>query len=118
MTNNEIKAVEKIKGQYTAHEVTKVEKLKALDKKVKKKPSVFSYTYGTLASLVLGTGMCLAMGVIGSGTALMIAGIGIGIGGIVLTASTYPVYKKILESSKKKHAEEIIELSNEILNNK
>ena len=118
MTNNEIKAVEKIRGQYLEHETTKVEKLKELDKNVKKTPRVFSYTYGAIASLVLGTGMCLAMGVIGSGTALMIAGIGIGIGGIVLTASTYPVYKKMLESSKKKHAEEIIQLSDEILNNK
>lgn len=118
MTNNEIKTVEKIRGQYEDREETKVEKLKALDRKVKKTPRVFSYTYGALASLVLGTGMCLAMGVIGSGTALMIAGIGIGIGGIVLTASTYPVYKKMLASSKKKHASEIIELSAEILNNK
>ena len=55
MTNNEIKAVEKIRGQYEAHETTKVEKLKALDKKVKKTPRVFSYTYGALASLVLDT---------------------------------------------------------------
>lgn len=118
MTNKEIKAVAKIKGQYVDHETTKVEKLKELDKRVKKTPRVFSYTYGAIASLVLGTGMCLAMGVIGSGMALMIAGIGIGIGGIVLTASTYPVYKKMLENSKKKHAEEIIQLSDEILNNK
>ena len=118
MTNNEIKTVEKIKGQYAAHETMKIEKLKSLDKKVRRKPSIFSYTYGAIASLVLGTGMCLAMGVIGSGTALMVAGIGIGIGGIVLTLSTYPVYKKILENSKKKHAEEIIALSDEILNNK
>lgn len=118
MTNKEIKAVEKIRGQYQAHETTNVEKLKELDKKVKKTPRVFSYTYGAIASLVLGTGMCLAMGVIGSGMALMIAGIGIGVGGIVLTASTYTVYKKMLEASKKKHAEEIINLSDEILNNK
>ena len=118
MTNNEIKVVEKIRGQYENRQATDVEKLKELDKRVKRKPSIFSYTYGAMASLVLGTGMCLAMGVIGSGTALMIAGIGIGIGGIVLTASTYPVYKKILEGSKKKHAEEIIALSDEILNNK
>lgn len=43
MTNNEIKSVEKIKGQYTEHEVTNVEKLKELDKKVKRGPRVFSY---------------------------------------------------------------------------
>ena len=55
MTNNEIKTVEKIRGQYEDREETKVEKLKALDRKVKKTPRVFSYTYGALSSLVLGT---------------------------------------------------------------
>lgn len=118
MSNNEIKLVEKIRGQYTEHEVTKTEQLKALDKKVKRGSTVFSYIYGSVSSLVLGTGMCLAMEVIGSGTPLMVAGIAIGIVGIGLVASTYPIYKKLLEKSKKKHANEIIALSDEILNNK
>lgn len=118
MTNNEIKSVEKIKGQYTEHEVTNVEKLKELDKKVKRGPRVFSYIFGSLSSLVLGTGMCLAMGVIGSGTPLMVAGIAIGAVGIGLVSVTYPIYKKMINASKKKHANEIISLCDEILNNK
>ena len=117
MSNNEIKLVERIKEQYTTHEVTKTERLKALDKSVKRGARVFSYTFGSLSSLVLGTGMCLAMGVIGSGTPLMVAGIAIGAIGIGLTLATYPIYKKMLEASKKKHANEIIALSDEILNN-
>lgn len=117
MTSNEIKAVEKIKEQYTKHEVTKTEQLKALDKRVKRGARVFSYIYGSVSSLVLGTGMCLAMRVIGSGIPLMVAGIAIGVCGIGLVASTYPIYKKLLEKSKKKHANEIIALSDEILNN-
>ena len=118
MTNNEIKLVEKIKGQYTVNEATKTEQLKALDKKVKRGARAFSYVFGAVGSLVLGTGMCLAMGVIGSGTPLMIAGIAIGVAGIALVSVTYPIYKKMLENSKKKHANEIIALSDEILNNK
>lgn len=118
MSNNEIKLVEKIKCQYTEHEVTKTEQLKALDKRVKRGSTVFSYTFGALSSLVLGTGMCLAMGVIGSGTPLMVAGIAIGVAGIGLVSATYPIYKKLLEKSKKKYANEIITLSDEILNNK
>ena len=117
MSSNEKKVVEKIRSQYTEHEVTKAEQLKSLDKKVKRGAKVFSYIYGSVSSLVLGTGMCLAMGVIGTGTPLMIAGIAIGVCGIGLVASTYPIYKKILEKSKKKHANEIIALSDEILNN-
>lgn len=115
MTNYEIKSVEKIRGQYTAHEVTKLEKLKNLDKKVKRGATVFSYIFGTVGSLVLGTGMCLAMEVVGSG--LMVPGIVIGIAGIGLVSVTYPIYKKMIEASKKKHANEIITLSDEILNN-
>jgi len=118
MSSNEIKLVEKIKEQYTKHALTKTEQLKALDKNVKRGVRVFSYIYGSVSSLVLGTGMCLAMGVIGTGTPLMLAGIAIGVIGIGLVSSTYPIYKRLLEKSKKKHADEIIALSDEILNNK
>lgn len=116
MTNYEIKSVEKIRNQYTEHEVTKLDKLKSLDKRVKRGATVFSYAFGTIGSLVLGTGMCLAMEVIGSG--LMIPGVIIGVAGIGLVSVTYPIYKKMIEASKKKHANEIITLSDEILNNK
>jgi len=118
MTNYEISLTQKIREQYVPHEETKLQALKRIDKNVKKGAKIFSYVFGSLSSLVLGTGMCLAMGVIGSGVPLMVAGIGIGIVGIGLTLATYPIYRKMIESSKKKHANEIIALSDEILNNK
>lgn len=77
--------------------------------------TVFTYTLGIVAALVFGTGMCLAMGQIGSGTAgSFAAGIAIGIVGMIGMGVNYPVYKRILENGKKKYAFEIMELAKEI----
>lgn len=64
-------------------------------------------------SLMLGLGMCLSMNVIGDGKFIMI-GIIIGIIGIIGVGLNYPIYKKILEESKKKYSQDIIRLANEI----
>ena len=59
--------------------------------------------------------MCLAMGEIGSGTTgSFVLGIVIGIIGMVGMGVNYPIYKRILESGKKKYAFEIMELAKEI----
>lgn len=119
MTHNEAQIVNEIKSQYTEaeHNESKIEQLKRLHKKTTRGAQIYSYTHGIISSLVLGTGMCLAMGVIGSGTPLMVAGIAIGVVGLVLCGITYPIYKKMVEKAKKKNAEKIISLSDEILNN-
>ena len=58
--------------------------------------------------------MCLAMGVIGSGVGALVAGIIIGIGGIVGCGVNYPIYKKLLEKGKNKYGSDILELAKEI----
>ncbi len=58
--------------------------------------------------------MCLAMQVIGNGTTMMILGIIIGIIGMVLVGINYPIYKRILDNSKKKYASDIITLAKQI----
>lgn len=117
MTNlNEKQAVEKIKNNYIAktEELTKFEELKKLDQKVKAPALTVAYTYGTLGSLVLGTGMCLAMEVIGS---LMPLGIVVGVLGIIMVSTTYPIFKKMLAKRKAQYSSQIIEKSDELLNN-
>ena len=113
MTNNKEKQyVEKIKNNYTnsVKENTKLDKLKLLDKKVKVPARAVAYTYGTAGSLILGTGMCLAMKIIGASVAaLMPIGIGIGLVGIAMVSSAYPLYNKILNKRKAKYSKEIIE---------
>jgi ABC-type Fe3+ transport system permease subunit len=114
----EMKTVEQIRDSYVEKGITKFDELKALDKRVKLPAEIFAYVFGSLSSLVLGTGMCLAMKVIGAGLSFaMPLGIGVGILGIALVSVNYPIYQKILKSRKKKYARRIMELSNSLLNN-
>lgn len=115
MTENK-KYLEQIKSEYTEKDTTKLDELKSLDKKVKTMPLVFAYVFGVVASLILGVGMCLAMKVIGGTTTWMVVGILIGVVGLALMSVTAPIYFKMLSSRKKKYSSQILNLSNEILN--
>ena len=106
---------EQIANEYAPKQTSKVKALKRLDAKAKNPANIFTYTFGVISSLILGSGMSLALGVIGGGTLLMIAlGIVIGCVGIVGVSVNYPIYKKILTKSKNKYASDIIKLANEI----
>ncbi len=110
---------EQIANEYAPKQTSKVKALKRLDARAKNPANIFTYTFGIVSSRILGTGMSLAMGVIGGGTPLMI-GLGVVIGclGIVGVSINYPIYKKILKKSKDKYASDIIKLANEIVNEK
>ena len=103
--------VQKIKNQYTTKQQTKIDQLKQLDKKVKKPARVFAYVFGTIGALVLGTGMCLAMKVIGD---MMLAGVGIGLVGIGMVSCNYSMYKAVLDSRKSKYSNQILARTNQI----
>ena len=106
---------EQLANEYAPKDTSKVVALRKLDAKAKRPASVFTYTLGVISALVLGIGMCLAMGEIGSGTTgSFVLGIVIGIIGMVGMGVNYPIYKRILESGKKKYAFEIMELAKEI----
>ena len=105
---------ESIAKEYALKDSSKIVALRKLDRKAKLPATIFTFTFGIISSLVFGTGMCLAMQVIGSGAIMMALGIIIGIIGIVGCAVNYPIYKKILENGKKKYAFEIVELAKEI----
>lgn len=106
---------EQIANEYAPKEASKVVALKKLDKKAKAPANIFAFSFGIIAALVLGVGMCLSMGVIGTGTvAFKALGIVIGVLGIFAMGMNYVIYKKLLETGKKKYAFEIIELANEI----
>ena len=110
--------VQKIRSQYTQAEHTELDMLKALDAKVKRPANVFGYTYGSLGAVVMGAGMSLVMTDIGSIIGLentMIPGILVGIAGMAMVLTTYPIYKKILASRKKKYAHKIMEFSDRIM---
>lgn len=113
MLEKEKTIVEKIKASYSIKEQTKLDELKALDKKVNTPATVFAYIFGSIACLILGVGMCLAMKIIGSYMAL---GVIIGVVGIALLFCTYPIYTAILKKRKEKYSKRIFELSDSLLN--
>lgn len=115
MSTNEKLYVEKTLKSYQKKEITKIDELKALDKKAKQTPKVFAYVFGSIGSLVLGFGMCVAMQVILAD--LMWIGIIVGIIGIAMVVSNVYLYNYLLAKNKRKYAEQITKLSNEILEN-
>ena len=85
---------ESIAKDYAPKESSKLVALKKLDNKAKLPATIFTYSWGIVSALVFGTGMCMAMQVIGGG---MVLGILIGIIGLIGCGVNYPTYKKMLE---------------------
>ena len=119
MTSNDQEfLVQKIRTQYTEKQHTELDELKALDAKVKKPANVFAYTYGCVSAVIMGAGMSLVMTEIGAIIGLasaMVPGIVVGVVGMGMALSTYPIYKKMLNARKKKYAPEILKLSEKIM---
>ena len=117
-SNNEKEIAERIKNKYIpkVKEQTKIEELKSLDKKVRKPALIFAYVYGVLGSLILGTGMSLLIVNTTISAITLALGLCVGLIGIAMVATTYPIYQKILASRKSKYSNEIIAKSNELLN--
>ena len=105
---------ESIAKDYAPKESSKIVALKKLDNRAKLPATIFTYSCGIISALVFGTGMCLAMQVIGNGLASMVLGIIIGIIGMIGCGVNYPIYKIMLEKGKAKYAYEIVQLAKEI----
>ena len=110
--------VQKIRTQYTEKQHTELDELKALDSKVKRPANVFAYTYGSVSAVVMGAGMSLVMTDIGAVVGIastMVPGIAIGVVGMGMALSTYPIYKGMLNARRKKYAPQILALSEKIM---
>ena len=106
---------EKIASEYAPKKTSKVVALKKLDKKAKQGAQIFSLTFGIISSLVMGTGMSFAMGVIGENNITsMIVGIIVGLVGIFGVSINYFIYKKLIAKGKEKYGSDIIRLAQEI----
>lgn len=106
---------EQLANEYAPKDTSKVMALKKLDARAKLPAVIFTYTFGTIAALVTGVGMCLSMQVIGDGSTTMMAlGIAVGILGLLGMGVNYPLFKKFLAKGKQKYAFEIMQLAKEI----
>ena len=110
---------QKIRTQYMEKTPSELDALRELDAKVKRPANVFAYTYGSISAIIMGAGMSLVMTDIGTTIGIasaMIPGIVIVVVGLGMTLLTYPIYKGILNSRKKKYGAEILKLSDKIMN--
>ena len=115
----EIKA---IRNKYVAPQQTedKMAQLRRLDASVSQKATMVALIFGVIGTLILGTGMSLAMTEIGktigfSGAAAMLLGVLIGIVGIVLVCVAYPIYNRIVKKERERIAPEILRLTDELM---
>ena len=110
---------QKIRAQYMEKTPSELDALRELDAKVKRPANVFGYVFGSLSAVIMGAGMSLVMTDIGAAigiTDAMIPGIAIGIVGLGMAILTYPLYKGILNARKKRYGDEILALSDKLVN--
>lgn len=106
---------EQLANEYAPKDTSKVIALRKLDTRAKLPATVFTYTFGIIAALITGVGMCLSMQVIGGGSQVMfVLGVLIGIVGLVAMDLNYPLYKRLMANGKQKYAYDIIRLAREI----
>lgn len=106
---------EQLANEYAPKDTSKVIALRKLDVRAKLPATVFTYTFGIIAALITGVGMCLSMQVIGGGSqAMFVLGVLIGIVGLAAMGLNYPLYKRLMANGKQKYAYDIIRLAREI----
>ena len=111
--------VQKIRAQYMEREASELDELRALDWRVKRPANIFGYVFGSISAIVMGCGMSLVMTDIGATVGManpMVPGIVIGVVGLAMAIVNYPLYKRLLASGRGKYADEIIALSDKIMN--
>jgi len=112
-TEEERKEIASIRRQYAPQEQTesKMERLRRLDALVKNTAIIWSLVLGVVGTLVFGAGLTMILE-----WSIWLWGIVLMALGIVPVAIAYPVYKWLLKKYKNRYGEEILRLSEELLN--
>lgn len=112
--------IEKIRQKYLPKEIDKMEQLRRLDRSVYQKAQIWSLVLGIIGALTLGMGMSLAMSEFANilGTYkdhALLAGIIVGLIGMLLVALAYPTYNRILKKERNRILPEILRLTDELM---
>ena len=109
--------VESIRRKYLPEENGKMEALRALHAIPTRRANTAALAVGITGALIMGTGMSIAMTDIAAslGNLAMVAGIGVGLVGMVLVALAYPLYNRVLKKQREKIAPEILRLTDELM---
>ena len=115
----ERKEIEKIRAKYSEREGCEggIERLRQLDAAVYSRPKALSITVGIIGTLIMGTGMSIAMTELGSAIGMLAMPIGVAVGllGIGVMALAYPIYNAVLRREREKAAPEILRISAELM---
>ena len=104
--------IEAIRRKYLPRQETRMEELRRLDSAVTKKSAAFDIAWGTLFAQIFGGGLSLSLEQ--SGT-LLLAGIALGLPGLIGMLLTYPLYVRLERRGREKIAERILAISDELL---
>lgn len=104
--------VKKIREKYLPATEDKMEQLRRLDESAVRPGSTVAIILGTIGALLLGLGMCCTMVWGGS---WFIPGVLIGVVGMLVMASAYPVFNRITKKRREKLAPEILKLTDELM---
>ena len=99
--------VENIRKNYLPPEEDKMEKLRKLHNSATQKAVVWSLVIGILGTLIMGTGMSLAMTDMGKHFGLS--------SGLLAIALAFPIYNRVLKKERERIAPEILRLSDELI---
>ena len=112
-TEAERKEIDSIRRQYSPQEQTesKMERLRRLDSLVKNTAIIWSLVFGVLGALIFGLGLTMILE-----WSIWLWGVVLMVIGSVPMAIAYPIYKLLLKKYKNRYGEEILRLSEELLN--
>ena len=112
-SQEERKEIDSIRRQYLPQEKTetKMERLRRLDGLVKSVPTICSLVLGVVGMLIFGLGLTMILE-----WSIWLWGIVLMVIGSVPMAIAYPIYKLLLKKYKNRYGEEILRLSEELLN--
>ena len=109
----ERREIEDIKSQFVPSErkEDKLTKLRRLNRKVNNPPKIFAYCFGFASLLIFGVGMTMVLQ-----WSLYLWGSLVTAVGVALMCVTHLIFKAFLKRRKKLYGQDIIDISNELLN--
>lgn len=112
----EVDAIRKkyLPSEEKSKELTKLEELKRLDRRVELTATIWSIMVGSTGTLIFGAGMSLIMAF---ETAMYLQGIIVGVLGMIGMALALPVYRIVLKKQREKVAPKILALTEELSGN-
>ena len=112
-TESERREIDSIKRQYApkGQKEIKLERLRYLDSRIKSIPQIVSIALGTIGTLIFGLGLSCVLE-----WHMLVFGILLMVLGTPVFAVAYPVHNYLYNKLKSKHSNEILTLSEELLN--